>query len=577
MGMLNINPDLIQQIQQGAISTNDLVLQKKMTGLGRMWELKLASKETDSSLLSLHSMVVDSLQGNELVEILRRAANGEALPEKLSDLSGKSKAKLMRFSRSIPGMESPKTTQARKKVKDAIVRIKEPLGQLMKGTSEYRAEGKPWRVIQTDYVIAELMMKGSPLTANEVQNLASQWKVSNTTLGFVDWVKAVEDEWKSAHTDLEFIPWVNQKNWQEREVSAWKAAHPGVEFSSQRISEWRATQYDPKSLLSEPTWLLRSMWEKEVTSLRNDKKPEPSFDEWVAKTVEGRKTWWVGLPRKSRGIVTVPTIEDKGQKTLDDKAFKELEALAFKYDITGSSLDFDVWVAKQQWLATKPKSTSQEAFKHHLDYKKYMYAIRKKGPDSMSFDRWKSIQKDDLERTWKASKTPLSFKDWKLQQYRDPVAPVPFIRLNATDRQAYSTNCDAGVLKKGNKPFATTHEQTAHSGKGWVIFVIGHKDELYTGSHLPGVFHHSSFLGDAAVTAAGEIKTNNKGKITHISSKSGHYKPTEKENIATLKWFEARGVNLSEVMFTYFTADGEADPIKADLYLAGVAARIKGG
>ncbi len=61
--------------------------------------------------------------------------------------------------------------------------------------------------------------------------------------------------------------------------------------------------------------------------------------------------------------------------------------------------------------------------------------------------------------------------------------------------------------------------------------------------------------------AAGEIQTEADGTIISITSKSGHYKPSTKENVAMLRWFEERGVDLSKVSFSYFQTNGEEAPI----------------
>jgi hypothetical protein len=97
--------------------------------------------------------------------------------------------------------------------------------------------------------------------------------------------------------------------------------------------------------------------------------------------------------------------------------------------------------------------------------------------------------------------------------------------------------------------------------------VIGPDDDLYAASHIGNVFHHSSFLGDAAVAGAGEFKTSPDGKIVELSSKSGHYKPTDKQNYFMLKYFEDRGVDLSSVEFTFYDKDGKTARLNAKDHL----------
>jgi hypothetical protein len=194
----------------------------------------------------------------------------------------------------------------------------------------------------------------------------------------------------------------------------------------------------------------------------------------------------------------------------------------------------------------------------------------KKAPTPADFTKWKFDKNQKLVEKWKASRIALPFDKWKAHQVLDPLRPVPFVTLDKKARKAYQTDCEKGRLTRAKASFATTLERTGHSGDGWVIFVIGPQKELYCASHLSGVFHHSSFLGDTAVMGGGEIKTSADGTITHISSKSGHYRPTDIENREMLRWFQSHGTDLSRVSFTCFLPGGkESQPINALAYLKG--------
>ena len=72
---------------------------------------------------------------------------------------------------------------------------------------------------------------------------------------------------------------------------------------------------------------------------------------------------------------------------------------------------------------------------------------------------------------------------------------------------------------------------------------------------------------EKAIMAAGEIRTNAEGKIEEICPKSGHYCPSHKENIAMLKWFQDRGVDLNTVYFTYLNDQCNFVYINANLYM----------
>jgi hypothetical protein len=146
-------------------------------------------------------------------------------------------------------------------------------------------------------------------------------------------------------------------------------------------------------------------------------------------------------------------------------------------------------------------------------------------------------------------------------------APAPFILLDQKSREIYRTTCDSGTLTRNLKPFDTSYDKTLHSGSGYAIFVVGPDQDLYAGSHIGGVFHHSNFLREGAVMAAGEIKTDGNGQITELSSKSGHYRPTDKENRFMLNFFKDRGADLSKLKFTAYGADGQTEKYNAAKYL----------
>jgi len=57
-------------------------------------------------------------------------------------------------------------------------------------------------------------------------------------------------------------------------------------------------------------------------------------------------------------------------------------------------------------------------------------------------------------------------------------------------------------------------------------------------------FHHSSFFGGKAVSAAGIIVTDDEGFLTQVRPHSGHYRPGEPDVQRCLCYLYARGVNL---------------------------------
>jgi hypothetical protein len=74
-------------------------------------------------------------------------------------------------------------------------------------------------------------------------------------------------------------------------------------------------------------------------------------------------------------------------------------------------------------------------------------------------------------------------------------------------------------------PVDTKQSSTFHSGLGAEIFVVGMGNDIHMSSHKIGKFHHSSLLGGATVSMAGEMQVTD-GRIDWVSNKSGHYSPT---------------------------------------------------
>lgn len=162
--------------------------------------------------------------------------------------------------------------------------------------------------------------------------------------------------------------------------------------------------------------------------------------------------------------------------------------------------------------------------------------------------RFHPFASDELKEEWETSGSQLSFDDW----IKEDAAFLPLVSYLKTDeeRKPFLLDFQNGIVKREGKPYSTEKEATAHSGRGWAIFVIDPRGQLYSASHIRGRFHHSSFLNGGAVMAAGEIKTDPSGKIIELSNKSGHYHPTVEQNLNLLRLLEKNGVDLSNVKFT---------------------------
>ena len=98
-------------------------------------------------------------------------------------------------------------------------------------------------------------------------------------------------------------------------------------------------------------------------------------------------------------------------------------------------------------------------------------------------------------------------------------------------------------------PFNTRFERTNRAGTGTAIFVVPPDKKLYAGTHIPGKFHHSSFLSGGAVLGGGEMRTDDDGYITLLSNVTGHYKIEEAQEKIMLEFFKDKGVNLDKVKY----------------------------
>lgn len=136
-----------------------------------------------------------------------------------------------------------------------------------------------------------------------------------------------------------------------------------------------------------------------------------------------------------------------------------------------------------------------------------------KSNKTVTFDEYKLNKLQELEKIWAKSglqQAGMDFDTWRKVQ--DPsllndTGLRAFIHCDDETRQFYKLESTAsGAVYRNNTPYTTEYETTLHSGKGYAIFVVDSNQEIYAASHIPNVFHHSSFLADGAILAAGELR-----------------------------------------------------------------------
>lgn len=139
----------------------------------------------------------------------------------------------------------------------------------------------------------------------------------------------------------------------------------------------------------------------------------------------------------------------------------------------------------------------------------------------------------------------------------------PFVLQNEMDwyrsdaaRQAYKLSFRAGLAcswdyQGGGKGQLQVYD-TAGFGDaieyGGSLFVMDRRGRIYVnGQSQTGTLKHSSFMAGQAVQCAGGIRFD-RGKLTWVSSKSGHYRPTIMQMVNMLERLRDYQVNLSKVI-----------------------------
>lgn len=261
-----------------------------------------------------------------------------------------------------------------------------------------------------------------------------------------------------------------------------------------------------------------------------------------------------------------------------------------EYKESGNPESEEKWMLRKVWEeAHSPKGSERDFYGSALDFareedfttyfqkicccremaEKAGETVEKWTADHFSefkdiFVRWKTDKENNIRERFSRTHLPKeSFAEWRQQQDDSEwMPPRPFVALNEKQRKRYCTKVESGRLVRNGFPYDSSGDHSIfHKGAGVGIFVVGHDGNLYCGGHVKDVFHHSSFFGSEAIMCGGEIGTDKDGKITLLSNKSGHYTPTEEQNIQMLEWFAHQGVNLDEVTFAY-TKAGVKTPIE---------------
>ena len=107
--------------------------------------------------------------------------------------------------------------------------------------------------------------------------------------------------------------------------------------------------------------------------------------------------------------------------------------------------------------------------------------------------------------------------------------------------------------------------ETVFSGRGWGAWVLSPTDSLYTGPHVRGQFHHSSFLSGAPVKAAGEWMCSG-GRVEFITGKTGHYQCDIKALVGALV-FLGSVTGLGGASVVVWKSATQADKVPAEQFV----------
>jgi hypothetical protein len=144
-----------------------------------------------------------------------------------------------------------------------------------------------------------------------------------------------------------------------------------------------------------------------------------------------------------------------------------------------------------------------------------------------------------------------------------PAEEKPLVAsLDEAGREAYALT-GGSSFQRGGTAFDTGADFSKFMGGGWAIFVMSSDGVMYAGSHKVGLFHHSSFLAGGEVAGAGEIKASG-GRVTALTNKSGHYRPTGAEMLQVFDRLQSSGVSLSSVDYFHIGENFHGKPVPAE-------------
>lgn len=206
---------------------------------------------------------------------------------------------------------------------------------------------------------------------------------------------------------------------------------------------------------------------------------------------------------------------------------------------------------RNDWLETIPTKNGEHiaAYCLKVPYKEWIYNFQTDctmDPDFMNWLFQVFVPREEAKERLYPYQEVQPGLTRKEMLYAIKYKRVKYLNENQRKEKVIQITQDGLLVNHKGYLYHTGTESTMNSGPGWAIFVMDKNDTLYAGSHIPGEFHHSSFLGGNFVSSAGEIAVSY-GKIVAITCKSGHYRPSIKNMLYFLTNLYCRHVDLKNI------------------------------
>ena len=157
-------------------------------------------------------------------------------------------------------------------------------------------------------------------------------------------------------------------------------------------------------------------------------------------------------------------------------------------------------------------------------------------------ERWHKI--------WEKSNTDLNFVTWCQAIGLESSQSTAY--FNEIERQHLLVTFIGGKFFNSKNNFIDTTEEVGFQEPGMVDFVMAMDESVYCYGESTKIFkegdeHHSGILSGKPVLFAGEMCVKN-GVITKITTRSGHYEPTEQQLVNFLHVLEKNAIDLTNVI-----------------------------